>query len=119
MSEKAREFWIMTASGREVWSEHSLSTLYEKDIASIKRVANHVIEYSAVESLQSELEKYKQAYAELSELSEEFLEVHDEPCRLDHHGCCQSHFLEEDCLIVRTKQALESARKILNEQTDG
>lgn len=34
---------------------------------------------------------------------------HDEPCRLDHHGFCQSHYCSEPCLYAEIKKALESA----------
>jgi hypothetical protein len=43
----------------------------------------------------------------LRNLLKEFLDVHDEECRFDHHGYCQAHFLEKDCLIKRTKRILE------------
>lgn len=36
------------------------------------------------------------------ELLSRFLLVHNEPCRTDHHGYCQSHFLEENCLVRET-----------------
>ena len=39
------------------------------------------------------------------ELLEEFLEIHGE-CNHDHHGYCQTHFLEENCLIERTQEVL-------------
>lgn len=32
----------------------------------------------------------------------------DDPCRYDHHGYCQSHFLEEDCSVKRAISALEN-----------
>jgi hypothetical protein len=41
-------------------------------------------------------------------LLSEWLDVHDEPCRYDHHGYCQSHFLQEDCIVKRTKLKIES-----------
>lgn len=41
------------------------------------------------------------------ELLGEFLDVNDEQCRFDHHGYCQAHFLEEKCLITRTKDLIK------------
>ena len=29
-----------------------------------------------------------------------------DPCRFDHHGNCQAHFLEEDCSVERLKKSL-------------
>lgn len=36
----------------------------------------------------------------------EFIEVHDEPCWRDHHGYCQAHFLEEDCMVDRARKMM-------------
>lgn len=40
----------------------------------------------------------------------EMVEVNDEPCRLDHHGYCQSHFLDEvkdgGCRVANAKALL-------------
>jgi hypothetical protein len=33
--------------------------------------------------------------------------IDDEPCRLDHHGYCQAHYLEEDCSVAAALAALE------------
>ena len=44
--------------------------------------------------------------AELEGLLAEFVEVNDEPCHLDHHGYCQTHFLEEDCVVKRARATL-------------
>lgn len=38
----------------------------------------------------------------LSELTD------NEPCRLDHHGYCQTHNLSEDCSNKRAKELLKS-----------
>ena len=32
--------------------------------------------------------------------------VDDEPCRLDHHGNCQSHNLENPCSVARARDLL-------------
>lgn len=33
---------------------------------------------------------------------------HDEPCRLDHNGFCQSHYCSEPCLYAEIKKSLEA-----------
>ena len=40
------------------------------------------------------------------ELLEELMELFDEPCRHDHHGYCQEHFLGDPCVIAELKNAL-------------
>jgi len=39
------------------------------------------------------------------DLLEAWAEIHDTPCRFDHHGYCQEHYLEDrdDCIVKRTK----------------
>jgi hypothetical protein len=46
-------------------------------------------------------------------LLEEWLELHFDPCFYDHHGYCQSHFLQDkgSCIV-------ELTRKFLEERTD-
>lgn len=43
----------------------------------------------------------------------EMVEVHDEPCRIDHHGCCQSHFLDDvndgGCRVANARAAIAKA----------
>lgn len=39
-----------------------------------------------------------------------------DPCRFDHHGNCQAHFLEEDCSVERLLKALSA---LDGEKTDG
>lgn len=43
------------------------------------------------------------------DLLQEWADLHDTPCRFDHHGYCQEHYLEEgeDCIVARTKKFLE------------
>lgn len=48
-------------------------------------------------------------------LLQEWLDMHDEPCRLDHHGYCQTHFLESDCLAKRTRAALAAQAVAMRE----
>ncbi len=42
---------------------------------------------------------------------------HDEPCRLDHHGFCQSHLSGPPCLYAEIKQALADVRLPIGEQS--
>jgi len=53
------------------------------------------------------------AAPELLEALREMVEVHDEPCRLDHHGYCQSHFLDEvndgGCRVANAISAIKKA----------
>jgi hypothetical protein len=44
--------------------------------------------------------------AKLRGLLAELVECNDGPCHLDHHGYCQTHFLESDCVIKRAREAL-------------
>lgn len=43
----------------------------------------------------------------------EMVEVNDEPCRLDHHGYCQAHFLdnvnEGGCRVANSRAAIAKA----------
>lgn len=38
--------------------------------------------------------------------------IDNEPCRLDHHGYCQTHYLEEDCSVAAARAALQSQEKV-------
>ena len=44
---------------------------------------------------------------------QEMVDVHDEPCRLDHHGYCQSHFLDDvndgGCRVANAIEAIKKA----------
>ena len=45
----------------------------------------------------------------MSALLQEWLDMYDEPCYYDHHGCCQAHFLEDkgNCIVERTRNLLK------------
>lgn len=44
---------------------------------------------------------------ELRSIVAEFAEGEDGPCRLDHHGYCQEHFLTNgECIVKRGRRAL-------------
>ena len=36
------------------------------------------------------------------------MEVFPDPCRYDHHGKCQEHFIEDDCSVAKTIAALRA-----------
>jgi hypothetical protein len=44
---------------------------------------------------------------ELIELLQEWLALNDSPCRHNDYGCCLAHYFEQDCIVVRTKNAIE------------
>ena len=44
------------------------------------------------------------------ELLQEWVDIHGETCRYDHHGYCQEHFLEEDCIVKRSRILIEKHR---------
>lgn len=37
---------------------------------------------------------------------EALLEMQDEPCRFDHHGNCQAHYVEKPCRVAEARAAL-------------
>ena len=55
------------------------------------------------------------AAPEMLEALKSMLEVHDEPCRLDHHGLCQTHHLrrndagEPECEVELIRAAIAAA----------
>lgn len=55
------------------------------------------------------------------ELLKEWLEMHDEPCWFDHHGCCQAHFLEfaNECIVARTRALIEKHEANMNWEGPG
>jgi hypothetical protein len=55
-----------------------------------------------VESLARRVEELEGA----EKLLREWFNLHDYPCRLDHHGNCQEHYLQTDCIVTRTRAAL-------------
>ena len=44
----------------------------------------------------------------IEDLLREWLSLNDEDCIFDHHGYCQTHFLQskEHCIVNRTKKIL-------------
>ena len=49
--------------------------------------------------------------AKLVEAGKRVLEPLDEPCRRDHHGYCQAHFIEADCSVAALRAAITEAGK--------
>lgn len=62
-----------------------------------------------------ELELKDSILVELHRSLSELLEVHrDTPCRLDHHGNCQAHYLdssEHGCRVARAREVLKEASR--------
>lgn len=46
--------------------------------------------------------------AALIEAITNLMSVFPDPCRYDHHGKCQEHFIEDDCSVAKTKAALRA-----------
>lgn len=42
-------------------------------------------------------------------LLKEWVAINDEPCRYDHHGYCQAHFIQEkgECIVELTRNFLK------------
>lgn len=38
----------------------------------------------------------------------DLLDVNGEPCRLDHEGYCQAHYLSKPCIVAAAKALLEA-----------
>lgn len=55
---------------------------------------------------QEALAKQKAASNTPVALLTEWYNLHPEPCRVDHEGLCQTHFLQRDCIVKRTKELL-------------
>lgn len=56
--------------------------------------------YVLVAEEAEEIKAYREALRNL-------LEPHrDSPCRFDHHGYCQAHYLEEDCSVAEARKVL-------------
>jgi hypothetical protein len=73
-------------------------------------VGEHVAETIAEEAADV-IVHLKEQRDELIGLLREFVAVTGENCRHDHHGYCQEHFLEEDCLVARTINTLAKCGK--------
>ena len=53
-------------------------------------------------------ERFKELVAENSALADLLARnIDDDPCRRDHHGYCQTHYLEEDCSVDAARKFLE------------
>lgn len=69
---------------------------------------------SLTEAHANRVRKYSDRVMELRAERDELLVAlkklvapHDEPCRRDHHGYCQTHFLEEDCCVAEARSLIE------------
>lgn len=61
----------------------------EKDKRAIKELAVLMFERG---------QDFKKAIS----LLKEWERLNEEPCHYDHHGYCQTHYLQEDCVYKRT-----------------
>ena len=52
---------------------------------------------------------YQLWVCEVKQLLSDLLDIFGTECRLDHHGYCQEHFLEENCATKRIAEFLNSA----------
>lgn len=60
----------------------------------------------AKEEFEHQTCEVRQQIATAMEMLSEWEKLHDSPCRLDHHGLCQEHFLQSDCVVVRTRKLI-------------
>jgi hypothetical protein len=63
------------------------------------------LEWEAADTITALRDRVKVLEEALQGLLEPFK---DDPCRLDHHGYCQTHFIEADCCVSRARAALEA-----------
>lgn len=52
----------------------------------------------------------KNAFVRLTALRlalRDLLDVQDEPCRLDHNGACQAHYVSRPCIVAAARDVLE------------
>lgn len=64
---------------------------------------------SAVESADRLIELDTQRLSEALILLHRLVDREDEPCRLDHHGYCQTHLLELECSVKAAREWLKDA----------
>ena len=65
-----------------LWAEHGLRS----DLSDLVAAVSHI---DALEAL-----------------LRRFVEISGSECRLDHHGYCQEHFVEKNCVVAETLTAL-------------
>jgi hypothetical protein len=56
------------------------------------------------------LKNYDQLRADLAalrQLLQDFADLHSAPCRYDHHGNCQEHYLGKPCIIADAREVLK------------
>ena len=72
-------------------------------------VEQHTIERCAKVA---EMRRRADCFDEMLAALEKMVEVHNEGCRLDHHGCCQEHYLDEagECRVARALDAIAKAK---------
>lgn len=58
------------------------------------------------DDLRARLAAVEGQVAALTEAAANLMRVFPEPCRHDHHGYCQEHFIESECSVLALKNAL-------------
>lgn len=66
-----------------------------------------------IERALSELRRLNTVNGDLVAALQEMVDVNDEPCHMDHHGFCQSHFLDDvndgGCRVANAIEAIKKA----------
>ena len=58
--------------------------------------------------------KLEKCLTQTIEILERWLVMNVMPCRLDHHGICQTHYVSDNCVQKCTTEYLEKIRKTLS-----
>jgi hypothetical protein len=54
----------------------------------------------------------KETLERLREAAVNLMRVFPDPCRHDHHGYCQEHFIEAECSVLALKNALAALAEV-------
>ena len=108
-------WWVTTdADGRAILlpSETPLYTRPPADDteamrAEVERLTARVAELEAQPITAQDAARVPEIAA-LIEAIANLMSVFPDPCRYDHHGKCQEHFIEDDCSVAKTKAALRA-----------
>lgn len=71
--------------------------------------AECLVAAARVEQLAAALAAERAKVAKLVAAGKRVLAPLDEPCRHDHHGYCQAHFIEADCSVAALRAAITEA----------
>jgi len=76
-----------------------------EQLRDLRLVANKLGMYDAVDYIKETTHQDNK----LREAAERVVK-HLGECALDHHGLCQEHYLEDDCMVKKLKEALNSKK---------